>query len=527
MSFSSMTSGPPSQPTSPTSVPTPSSVLGSEPTPTDAEMDFSGTDASSALGVAINESVLTYIESGAAHLLSTAVSDGLSNPFDSVQTSWVVGPQDVGGALSQFTGQVVDSYTNPPSGDPNTGLRTGGAAAIAFSGAQNFAPDDGDSTSLPTSSATSTAPVRTELGKTSIDGIEVAVARVIVDGVVYMEYYNDTAKFYKRVEIGPVQQAPSVSGQTTQSPIAPVPPPPPVNQQPIQPAAPPLPQNAAAPDWTTVTEWAFPPGDPRLIQPTTHLDTGYKPLNFVLNKVLVPWVNLLGAVENIPLALVIGVDDTMRHSPFSMEWQAAQDMMPLEGAAMEVGPALEYAKTWLSTQDFQSHVTAPVFWFMGAGGIGGGAGVPKMTSLPSSTPSAGAILQANRLRGNAFQSAVTTTFGLPSNTAKGNAAVLLGQTRSGALWPTIPDVYAGGQTPIGDVKDVINLSYTRQLQAQADVAKSTGTSFNVITSPRTRTISQPLMDAVQSSGGFIFKVDPAAGSVHVWDVSAGAWVPFF
>ena len=103
---------------------------------------------------------------------------------------------------------------------------------------------------------------------------------------------------------------------------------------------------------------------------------------------------------------------------------------------------------------------------------------------------------------------------------------MLGETNSGSLVPTIPDVYAGGQTPLGDVKDVLNLSFTEQLQAQASVANLTGTSFNIITSVRNQSISAPLANAVQSSGGFIFRADPSAATVEVWDAVSSSWIPF-
>lgn len=120
--------------------------------------------------------------------------------------------------------------------------------------------------------------------------------------------------------------------------------------------APPRPAPAApgptpAPDWTTQTEWGFTPPDPRLFQPITSVDTGNRPLNVVLNKVLLPWSNATAFLVNIPLATIVGVDDYLRHSIFSQEYQAAQMMMPLEGAmglAIEGAPAVQYARAQLS-----------------------------------------------------------------------------------------------------------------------------------------------------------------------------------
>jgi hypothetical protein len=134
----------------------------------------------------------------------------------------------------------------------------------------------------------------------------------------------------------------------------------------------------------------------------TSYDTGNRPLNVVLNKALWPLYNILAFTENIPLAMVAGIDDALKHSPFQMEYQAAQDMMPLEGAMglkMQVGPALDYSVTWLTTnQRLRSLATAPAFWFMGAGGVGGG--------IPQAAPAAmgvGALSQADSETGAAQQ----------------------------------------------------------------------------------------------------------------------------
>jgi hypothetical protein len=136
------------------------------------------------------------------------------------------------------------------------------------------------------------------------------------------------------------------------------------------------------------------------------LDTGNRVANLALNKVLVPWRNLLAAIENTPFEMMGALDDTLKHSRVQMEYRAAQDMLPLEGAfglTMEVGPALDYAVNWLSTnQQLRSLATAPAFWFMGAGGVGGGvpggaAAAPIVDSAPEVASSAlqGRLLKAD------------------------------------------------------------------------------------------------------------------------------------
>jgi hypothetical protein len=150
------------------------------------------------------------------------------------------------------------------------------------------------------------------------------------------------------------------------------------------------------------------------------------------------------------------------------------------------------------------------------------------SSLTPSAPSfaqspAAQKLAQNFTRGNAFQTAVTSFLG--SNLR--NTTPMVGQTTSGAIRVVVPDVYEGGQAPIGDVKDVLRLTFTRQLQAMANLAKMTGTSFNIIVSPRTISVSGPLRDAVQSSGGFIFRFDHTTNLAEVWDSTRNVFVQFF
>jgi hypothetical protein len=131
---------------------------------------------------------------------------------------------------------------------------------------------------------------------------------------------------------------------------------------------------AAPPDWTTQTEWTFALPDPNVFQfpPITSLDTGSQTLNFVLNKVLLPWVNLLNNVVDIPLAAIQEINNDLRRAD-PVTYQAAQDMLPLQaawGLSMEVGPALEYATTWLST-NFRTLAIgpySPTWLIMGTGG---------------------------------------------------------------------------------------------------------------------------------------------------------------
>jgi hypothetical protein len=163
----------------------------------------------------------------------------------------------------------------------------------------------------------------------------------------------------------------------------------------------------------TQTEWAIPAPDPRLIQPITHYDTGNQPLNFVLNKMVLPWRNLLASFENVAIVPILGLSDLdrdLKQNPsFGTTYQAAQDYLPLDramGLAMEIGPALDYAATWISTNpSLGALATAPAYWFTGAGGVGGS--IPPFgpelgtlglgPELPSSLPPASTSTEASAL----------------------------------------------------------------------------------------------------------------------------------
>jgi len=232
---------------------------------------------------------------------------------------------------------------------------------------------------------------------TGADGVEYVHVQVYKDGVLYDAYYNDKAlpgyalivPVYGSATADPPVAPPSAlppsptsfSGRTGSTPLVssydPLPPwitqrQSNLSESPISPILPP-----PAPDWTTQTEWRFPAADQRLIQPISSVDTGNRPLNFVVNKVLLPWRNALAFAVNIPLATLIGIDDAAKRSDqFRPTYEAAQVMLPLQGAmglTMEIGPALDYAVTALATsQRLRTVARAPAFWSMGMGGVGSG-----------------------------------------------------------------------------------------------------------------------------------------------------------
>lgn len=134
-----------------------------------------------------------------------------------------------------------------------------------------------------------------------------------------------------------------------------------------------------ASDWTTQTEWRYPPPDRRLIQPISQYETGSRLMNFALNKVILPWRNALAFYANIPLAVAIGVDDGIENSEYRNDLRAVQTMMPMSramGLAIEGGSAIGYALGWLSALQnnprFAAALYAPIAIL--SGGVVGGFG---------------------------------------------------------------------------------------------------------------------------------------------------------
>jgi hypothetical protein len=384
------------------------------------------------IGEPADASPLTEPGSPAGESLSTSADGGQSDQSSpgeggSIETAPDVDPYTdlVGKEMlpNPYIGQDVDFYTNLPFDDTNANAFTGGQDVDV-----STSPPGGGLLGSPDLSA-SNGPIQSSGPQLTAEQVGVLlvgatpVGQVIVGGATYSQslinvggvptylYYSDrpTTWWTEPAPATATQTTPTQPASPASSPAAPAAPAAPAT--PIVPTAAPAPAPSTAQrpgavgtnnmpaglpgppptvtnpptDWTTETEWSFQTPDRRLIPSVTHYDSGNRALNFVLNKVVLPWRNALAFVENVPLAMLIGVDDALKHSPFEMEYRAAQDMMPLEGAmglTMEIGPALDYAATWLSTSpEVRSAVTAPVFWFTGVGG--GGGSVPGRLGRPA------------------------------------------------------------------------------------------------------------------------------------------------
>ncbi len=68
-----------------------------------------------------------------------------------------------------------------------------------------------------------------------------------------------------------------------------------------------------------------------------------------------------------------------------------------------------------------------------------------------------------------------------------------------------------------EVKNVIDISATKQLRAQANMALETGQPMNLMVSPRTTNISQQTLKLIKDTGGAIYRFDPATGELTAYN----------
>lgn len=113
-----------------------------------------------------------------------------------------------------------------------------------------------------------------------------------------------------------------------------------------------------------------------------------------------------------------------------------------------------------------------------------------------------ALLAKNAARGRAFEKAALDALGAAKNTSKVTAPRGV---------KTIPDLPVSGLFGVTDIKDIKKLSFTKQLRAQAAIARKEGVPLNLIASPMTESISKPLLDRIKRLGGRIFIFDSNTG----------------
>ena len=113
-----------------------------------------------------------------------------------------------------------------------------------------------------------------------------------------------------------------------------------------------------------------------------------------------------------------------------------------------------------------------------------------------------AQLAINKARGSKFERAVLKAKGLIKHTA-GKGGEGYAYSHEGRA---LPD--AMNATAMTEVKNVITLSYTKQLRIMVWFARATGRTLNLVVSPRNVSISKPLEKAIGETGGKIEVFDP-------------------
>jgi len=113
----------------------------------------------------------------------------------------------------------------------------------------------------------------------------------------------------------------------------------------------------------------------------------------------------------------------------------------------------------------------------------------------------------NRQAGREFQDAVQHAL-----YAKENHQVFKMELLDGRVVPIKPDLYSP-LYGVTEIKNVINIGNLPQLRAEARLASpESGMPFNLIISPRTKTIHENVMANIKIKGGKIFEFNPTTGT---------------
>jgi hypothetical protein len=120
----------------------------------------------------------------------------------------------------------------------------------------------------------------------------------------------------------------------------------------------------------------------------------------------------------------------------------------------------------------------------------------------------------NRQNGAEFEQQVVDSWGHVGG-AKNTTPVTV-TLENGTQVTTIPDLWGNNVGGLLEAKNVQNLSMSNQLRAQIQVATETGQPLNLVVSPRTQSVSGPLVSGVQSTGGNVFVYNPATDTLTPW-----------
>lgn len=139
------------------------------------------------------------------------------------------------------------------------------------------------------------------------------------------------------------------------------------------------------------------------------------------------------------------------------------------------------------------------------------SGVPRVVEASVTTP---ARITINRFNGVEFENAVIAALG-----HVGGVKNTLSETvrlSDGTVVTTIPDMWGRNVGGLLEAKNVIDLSRAPQLRGQVQIALDTGQPLNLVVSPRTVTISNPLLADVRATGGNVFVYDPVTDLLTAW-----------
>jgi len=117
---------------------------------------------------------------------------------------------------------------------------------------------------------------------------------------------------------------------------------------------------------------------------------------------------------------------------------------------------------------------------------------------------------ANNAGGNSFERAVRVELGAPIG--KGSKPITINGY--------VPDLPVGGDWGVTDIKNVEYLTNSDQLKAFYGYAKDNDLPFNVIISPKTQSVSAPVLDQIRLTNGNLFEYNLNNQTLNTLDIGA-------
>ena len=152
------------------------------------------------------------------------------------------------------------------------------------------------------------------------------------------------------------------------------------------------------------------------------------------------------------------------------------------------------------------------------GGIAYSQGVGDVSSMLRLGLTKAERMRFNSARGNAFEAA--TIEGMFGHLGVGKNTRAVTEIVNGKEITTIVDVFDSRHIGMVEIKDVLNLSKSKQFMAQLKYAIDNDLPYNLVVSSRNKTISKPLLDlikpVVKNNGGGIYRYDPVKDVMTKW-----------